>query len=139
MAQSDPSNATIDRKKLRRMGILLGLIALGFVMVDALGVFDSKSYDVITHGNHSHYTAKDRAKGVDAGTCPQYPPGPNQFISPQCQMVSRVTSGEVTYYIPEERNPNVPDQRFPTRAPELYERITPEGQVVSVSEEDDDH
>jgi hypothetical protein len=73
----------------RRFKILIVLAALffGFVIADSLGIFDSSPYNVISHGNHSHYVPKDRDPNVPLDDFPMQPPGPNERITPTGQVV----------------------------------------------------
>lgn len=41
-----------------------------------------------------------------------------------------VTHGPMIHYVPRNRDPDVPIERFPTREPGPGEMITPEGQMV---------
>lgn len=41
-----------------------------------------------------------------------------------------ISHGDHVHYVPEDRDPNVPINRFPTIEPAADERITPDGRVV---------
>ena len=43
----------------------------------------------------------------------------------------QIPHGDHVHYVPKDRNPDVPVNRFPTRKPGPNERIMPDGQVVS--------
>ena len=65
-----------------------GLVFFGIVFADALGVFNTKPYTEVPHGDHVHYVPKDRDPDVPAGEFPTSPPGPGQRITPQGQIVN---------------------------------------------------
>jgi hypothetical protein len=46
------------------------------------------------------------------------------------QPYEEVPHGDHVHYVPKERNEEVPISRFPTRAPNQGERITPDGEIV---------
>jgi len=46
------------------------------------------------------------------------------------QSYEKVPHGDHVHYVPKDRNEEVPMSRFPTRAPNQGERITPDGQIV---------
>lgn len=46
------------------------------------------------------------------------------------QRFEEVPHGDHVHYVPKDRNPDVPINRFPTQKPEPDERIRPDGQVV---------
>lgn len=46
------------------------------------------------------------------------------------QPYEEVPHGDHVHYVPKDRNEEVPISRFPTRAPEEGERITPDGEIV---------
>lgn len=71
--------------------VIFTILALFFalVMADAVGVFNTKPYDEIPHGNHTHYMPKDRDPNVPVGQFPTRPPGPDERITPQGQIVSK--------------------------------------------------
>lgn len=41
-----------------------------------------------------------------------------------------IPHGDHVHYVPKDRNPDVPVNRFPTQKPDKDERITPDGNVV---------
>ncbi|CAM3205836.1 pneumococcal-type histidine triad protein [Rhodothermus bifroesti] len=43
-----------------------------------------------------------------------------------------VPHGDHTHYVPRDRNPNVPLERFPTRPPGRCERIAPDGALIPI-------
>lgn len=46
------------------------------------------------------------------------------------QPYEKVPHGDHVHYVPKDRNENVSISRYPTRAPEPGERITPDGEIV---------
>lgn len=46
------------------------------------------------------------------------------------QRFEKIPRGDHAHYVPKNRNPDVPIDRFPTRKPGPDERITPDGKVV---------
>ncbi len=64
----------------------VGLILL-VALLDSLGTFDKKHYFEVPHGSHTHYVAKDRDPNVPIGQFPTRPPGPDERITPQGQIV----------------------------------------------------
>ena len=120
------------RRRLR--WILFGVAALffGVLLVDALNLFSTQEVTGISHGNHVHYVPLERDEGVDLGQCPQQPPGPNELLTPQCQIVRVVVQGEQTFYVPLEVDTRIPLTQFPTRPPGSGEIITPQGELQRV-------
>jgi hypothetical protein len=62
---------------------------LAVLVMDSLGVFDSRPYFEVPHGSHTHYVAKDRDPNVSVSQFPTRPPGPNERITPQGQVVPK--------------------------------------------------
>jgi hypothetical protein len=125
-----PFNVSSSRTKLRRVIYTVGAIFVGVVIVDALDLFDDKTWSEISHGNHSHFVPYDKDEDVSVSNCPQSAPADNEIISPQCQVLRLVLVDDVTYYVPNNRNPNVPDDRFPSRPPASGVIITPNGELA---------
>lgn len=48
------------------------------------------------------------------------------------QSYEEIPHGDHVHYVPKDRNEDVPIGRFPTRAPNDGERITPDGEIVPV-------
>ncbi len=84
--------STPPRRPLRRALVLwiiaLGLIAL-FVLPEALDPCRGKEWVPISHGNHVHYKACDAAADADIHQFPTTPPGPDERILPDGQVVPR--------------------------------------------------
>lgn len=49
------------------------------------------------------------------------------------QSYLEIPHGDHTHYVPKDRNPDVPMNRFPTQPPGPNERILPDGRVVTTS------
>ena len=75
--------------RTRRSKIIIAVVALflAIVIIDALGVFDTSPYTEVNHGDHKHYVPKDRDPDVSLDAFPTQPPGPNERINPQGQIV----------------------------------------------------
>jgi hypothetical protein len=76
-------------KRFRLVIFTILALFFAFVMADAVGVFNKLPYDEIPHGNHAHYVPKDRDPNVPIGQFPTRPPGPNERITPQGQIVAK--------------------------------------------------
>ena len=116
---------------------VVAAIFVGIVVVDSLDLFGNKTWAEINHASHNHYVPFDEDKGmtldegVSISNCPQSPPAENQMLSFQCQLLTLVAVGDATHYIPNNRNPNVPDDQFPVRPPASGVVITANGQLAS--------
>ncbi len=77
----------IKRKTIRVLFITFALILAAFVVADSLGVFDSKPYREVPHGNHSHYVPHDRDPNVSISDFPTRPPREGEKIPPTGQIV----------------------------------------------------
>ncbi|MEM6644697.1 MAG: hypothetical protein AAF730_00440 [Bacteroidota bacterium] len=65
----------------RRKFVLIAFgIMLGFVLLDASGIFDDSLYYEIPHGNHAHYVPKDCGGDIDLKRYPTALPPPGQRI-----------------------------------------------------------
>lgn len=49
------------------------------------------------------------------------------------QPYMEISHGDHVHYVPKDRNPDVPMNRFPTQPPGPNERILPDGRIVSTS------
>lgn len=63
--------------------ILLG----GFLLMDALHLFDDAEYVEVPHGSHSHFVPRDRDPNVPLENFPSVPPRPNERIMPNGEVV----------------------------------------------------
>ena len=90
-----PSSSTTPRSaagksKWRRLLLLLvGVIFLILVMREVLFPYRGQPYEEVPHGDHTHYVPKDRDPSVSIGSFPTRPPGPDERITPQGQIVPR--------------------------------------------------
>lgn len=66
--------------------VVIGLF-VAFVLVDSIGVFDSKSWYEVPHGSHAHYLPKDCDPPLPVGNGPTTPPGPGQTVDCQGRIV----------------------------------------------------
>jgi hypothetical protein len=69
------------------MLLLVAGLFFVLVMADTLGIFHTKPYNEVPHGNHVHYVPRDRDPSVPIGQFPTRPPGPGERITPQGQIV----------------------------------------------------
>jgi len=118
----------------RKIVVGIGLALVSWVMLDALGAFDSQAFTAIPHGSHDHYVPKIRDEGVGADNCPTRAPESDEFISMQCQMIRQVESQGTVYFVPDNVQAGIPYTALPTRAPGSGEIITPGGELVQATE-----
>lgn len=78
-----------SKNKLKYGLIAIILIMAGVAMADALGVFNPKPYTKVSKGSHAHYVPKDRDPDVSISRFPKRPPGPNEEITPQGNIVNK--------------------------------------------------
>lgn len=78
-----------SKNTLKYIFILAVIVAGGFAMADSLGFFNPKPYTEVSHGSHVHYVPEDRDPKVGIDKFPTEPPGPNQVITPQGQIMSK--------------------------------------------------
>jgi len=115
-----------------RKAIVIGLASLlvGWLLLDAMGVFDETEYTAIPHGSHDHYVPNELDEGVGADNCPTRAPEVDEFISLQCQMIKVVENQGQTYYMPDTIQSGIPYSQLPRRAPASGEIINPVGQLI---------
>ena len=77
------------RKRLRWLVLIVVLIFFVIVMREVLDPFGDQGYVEISHGSHSHYVPEDRDPNVGLDRFPTVPPGPNERILPNGQVVSK--------------------------------------------------
>ena len=75
------------RKKIRILFISFAVLLAGFVIADSMGVFDTRPYREVPHGNHSHYVPLDRDPNVSISDFPTRPPREGEKITPTGQIV----------------------------------------------------
>ena len=85
---SDTRASSSERRSLRRW-ILLSVAAIffAFVVYQVLNPFPDQPYMEIPHGDHVHYVPKDRNRDVPVSNFPTRPPGPDERITPDGQIV----------------------------------------------------
>lgn len=92
MAEScehDVSPVDNMRKNVRWILLIIGLAFFAFVMSEVLDPFDEQGYVAISHGNHSHYVPENRDPDVPIDQFPTRPPGPEERINAQGQIVPK--------------------------------------------------
>ncbi len=75
------------RKKIRILFLALASLLAVVVVADSLGVFDSKPYREVPHGNHSHYVPDDRDPDIPISDFPTRPPREGERITSTGQIV----------------------------------------------------
>ncbi len=97
MTDSEAIQST-DNNMARRIGpftIRRWLVILGFgilvllMMGEVLDPYGEKGYMEINHGDHKHYVPEDRDPNVSISAFPTSPPGPNEKILPNGQIVPK--------------------------------------------------
>lgn len=61
---------------------LIGAVLLALLLREVLYPFAEQPYMEISHGNHVHYVPKDRNETVPVSAFPMRPPGPEERITP---------------------------------------------------------
>ena len=92
MNDQNKTAAGAGRSRRRRIGLLAVLLAaavfFGLVLREAMFPFAGKPYLEITHGDHSHYVPKDRNETVPISNFPRRPPGPDERVTPDGDIVA---------------------------------------------------
>ena len=65
---------------------LIGLVVL-LVLIDSIGVFDTRSYYEVPHGNHTHYLPKDCDPPLPVSNGASVRPAAGEKINCQGQIV----------------------------------------------------
>lgn len=68
--------------------ILFAVLVL-ILMQPILDPYGEKGYMEVNHGDHSHYVPEDRDPNVSISNFPTNPPGPNERILPNGQVVPK--------------------------------------------------
>ena len=68
--------------------LFLGAVIL-IALLESVGTFDTKDYYEVPHGSHTHYVSKDKDPNVSVSQFPTRPPGPDERITPQGQIVKK--------------------------------------------------
>ncbi|MBX2819613.1 MAG: pneumococcal-type histidine triad protein [Rhodothermaceae bacterium] len=75
---------------VRRWLVLVFFAALVLILMQPiLDPYGEKGYMEISHGDHTHYVPRDRDPNVTISNFPTSPPGPNERILPNGQVVSK--------------------------------------------------
>lgn len=67
--------------------LILGIF-LTIVLVDSVAIFDTKSYNEVPHGSHTHYVPKDCEPPLAVSDAPTRRPNQNEIIDCQGQYVT---------------------------------------------------
>ncbi|MCY4159012.1 MAG: hypothetical protein OXE92_08175 [Bacteroidetes bacterium] len=96
MNTSLDSKAVVPKKKIstgrlrfRVLLLVLGAVALFFIMQQVLNPFGDREYTEVPHGNHSHFVPKDRDPRVPLSNFPTRPPAENERITPDGRIVPK--------------------------------------------------
>ncbi len=76
------------KKKARFYLLLVVGIFLTFVLIDSVGIFDSRSYNEVPHGSHTHYVPKDCDPPLAVSSAPTRRPAETEHIDCQGQYVT---------------------------------------------------
>lgn len=75
---------------VRRWLVILGFgVLIALMMGEVLDPYGEKGYMEISHGDHKHYVPEDRDPNVSISNFPSTPPGPNERILPNGQVVPK--------------------------------------------------
>ncbi len=77
----------ITRRRLAAVGFIVVLVLL--MLRTVLDPYGDKGYVEISHGNHVHYVPADRNPNVSISNFPSSPPGPDERILPNGQVVKK--------------------------------------------------
>jgi hypothetical protein len=89
---SEPTGALekrplFTRRRLAAVGFIVVLVLL--MLRTVLDPYGDKGYVEISHGNHVHYVPADRNPNVSISNFPTAPPGPDERILPNGQVVKK--------------------------------------------------
>lgn len=75
-----------------RTALKIGIVTviflfLGYFMLAAVGVFDTKPYRVVPHGDHNHYVPHDRNDDIPIDAFPTREPADGERITPYGDIV----------------------------------------------------
>ncbi len=86
-AGTDEKRPFITRRRLAVVGFFVVIVVL--MMRTVLDPYGDKGYVEIPHGNHVHYVPADRNPNVSISSFPTSPPGPDERILPNGQVVKK--------------------------------------------------
>lgn len=75
------------RKIIRTLFVVAALVIAGLVIADSNGLFDTRPYREVPHGNHSHFVPHDRDPSVPISDFPTRPPREGERITPDGRIV----------------------------------------------------
>lgn len=78
---------TSMRKRIRIIFAVFALVLAALVVADSVGIFDSRPYREVPHGNHSHYVPHDRDPNIPISDFPTRPPREGERITPFGEIV----------------------------------------------------
>lgn len=73
----------------RWIALALAVLFFGIVMQEVLFPFAGQPYQEIPHGDHTHYRPKDYNPNVPISAFPTQPPGPDERITPDGDVVPK--------------------------------------------------
>lgn len=79
----------INKRFVVLMLALVVVVAGGFALSDAIGMFNSKGYTAVSHGSHFHYVPDDRDPDVSISRFPTSEPLPGEIITPTGQIIQK--------------------------------------------------
>lgn len=84
-----PEGGSGGNYRIRRwLFVLVGAVLFALLLREVLYPFAGKPYLEITHGSHVHYVPRDRNETVPVSAFPMRPPGPDERITPDGDLVS---------------------------------------------------
>lgn len=85
---SDRDEATSGIRAWRKWILLaVGLVFLAVILYEVVNPYRDQPYEEIPHGDHVHYVPKDRNPDIPVSQFPTSPPGPNERLTPDGQIV----------------------------------------------------
>ncbi|WP_022835190.1 hypothetical protein [Salisaeta longa] len=86
---SEEATGNVDRSWRRWVFGAALVIFLALLLSQVVNPFPNQPYTEVPHGGHTHYVPKDRDPAIPLGDFPTSPPGPNEQITPQGQVVPK--------------------------------------------------
>ena len=87
--EAAPPPSSRGRTLWRWFLVALGLVLFALVMRETLFPFRGQPYLEIGHGDHTHYVPKDRNETVPISSFPMRPPGADERITPDGDIVPK--------------------------------------------------
>lgn len=85
---SSDGSESAARRVMRWVVIAVTIFLFGLLMREVLYPFEGRPYMEISHGSHTHYVPKDRNETVPVSAFPTRPPGADERITPDGDVVS---------------------------------------------------